>query len=310
MLMLNGGSISPAPSIAWNAGYCFKPYAGLNSLRKHLADFIDSKLVGTNPSTQTLAYNNWQDNGSSFTRNNSCWLNSSFLMCIPSWNTTTQRAANGALVSPRNVVYATHYRPNVGATVKFVRPDNTVFETTIESMMAVDIDLNQYGINSIYSTDVTIAKLAADVPSPFTFARIMPTNWLDYMPNLGYSQPKVPVFNIEQFRRCRVFDLGTVTVRPINSYIGLINLAKSTTAQRLNYHYDALAGDSGGAIMTTVNNTPVVLTTLKSGFGTGAGAGAGPNLTDYKNEINAAMTSLGGGYQLTEIDLTSFPVYA
>lgn len=309
MIILNGGSISGSPNKVWDAGYCIKPYAGLNSLRKNLSDFIDTKLVGTNPSTQTLVYINWQDNGSSFTRNNSCWLNSSYLMSIPSWNTTHQSQANGSLISPRHIVHASHYSPNVGATVKFVRPDNSIYETTIESRSAIQIDLNQYGINSVYNTDITISKLAADVPSPFVFARIMPSNWLQYLPNLGYSQPKVPVFNIEQLRRCRVLDLGVVTKRPENSYIGRINLGKPTNSQRLSYYYDAIAGDSSGAIMLIINNLPVVLTTFHTGLGTGAGAGSGPNLADYKNEINAAMTTLGGGYQLTEIDLTNFPRY-
>lgn len=309
MLILSGGPILPEPTNSWDAGYCLNPRAGFYSLRRHISDFIDDKLISTNPSTQTLAYANWQDNGSSVTRNSSCWINSSYLMSIPVWNTTLQSHGNGSLISPRHIVCATHYSPNIGDAVKFIEPDNTVFETNIESRIAVNIDLNQYGMNSVYSTDVTIAKLSENVPSVFTFARIMPNNWLSYMPNLGYSQPRVPVFNLDRFRRYRVFDLGAVTVRQVNSYIGRINLAKPTNAQRLNYYYDAIAGDSGGAIMTIVNGLPVVLTTLHTGLYSGAGAGAGPNLVDYKNEINNAMATLGGGYQLTEIDLSGFNFY-
>lgn len=39
------------------------------------------------------------------------------------------------------------------------------------------------------------------------------------------------------------------------------------------------------------------------------GAGAGSNLVPRKDAINTMMTNLGGGYQLTEVDLSSFPTY-
>ena len=51
-----------------------------------------------------------------------------------------------------------------------------------------------------------------------------------------------------------------------------------------------------------INNTAVLLTQWTFG-----GAGQGDEDAYYAPAINAAMTSLGGGYQLTEIDLTAFP---
>lgn len=36
---------------------------------------------------------------------------------------------------------------------------------------------------------------------------------------------------------------------------------------------------------------------------------AGPFYSHWIDEVNAAMTALGGGYQLTEIDLSSFAFY-
>jgi hypothetical protein len=34
--------------------------------------------------------------------------------------------------------------------------------------------------------------------------------------------------------------------------------------------------------------------------------GSGPSLTALKQDINAMMSELGGGYQLTEVDLSGF----
>ena len=39
-------------------------------------------------------------------------------------------------------------------------------------------------------------------------------------------------------------------------------------------------------------------------------AGVATSVAAFRDDINAAMTSLGGGYQLTTMDLSSFPDYA
>jgi hypothetical protein len=67
-----------------------------------------------------------------------------------------------------------------------------------------------------------------------------------------------------------------------------------------------VGGDSGHPSCIIINNQLVIMTCTYGGW---SGQIAGPNYLAYHTEINAAMTSLGGGYQLTEIDLSGFPTY-
>jgi hypothetical protein len=48
-----------------------------------------------------------------------------------------------------------------------------------------------------------------------------------------------------------------------------------------------------------LDNQPVILTVWTSPEG-------GTSITAFKEEINGLMTDLGGGYQLTEIDLSQY----
>jgi hypothetical protein len=42
---------------------------------------------------------------------------------------------------------------------------------------------------------------------------------------------------------------------------------------------------------------------------TWGGYGGGANVAAYATAINSAMSSLGGGYSLTSVNLTGFPTY-
>jgi hypothetical protein len=68
------------------------------------------------------------------------------------------------------------------------------------------------------------------------------------------------------------------------------------------FYRDVIPGDSGSPSFVIINNSAVLLTQWTYG-----GAGQGDEDVYYAPLINAAMTELGGGYQLTEIDLSAFP---
>lgn len=53
-----------------------------------------------------------------------------------------------------------------------------------------------------------------------------------------------------------------------------------------------------------VNNAMVLLCTWYGG-----GGGSGPFITHHRAAINAAMSTLGGGYTLTDADLSAFTTY-
>ena len=61
-----------------------------------------------------------------------------------------------------------------------------------------------------------------------------------------------------------------------------------------------ISGDSGNPAFLLIDDEPVLM--LTHFF-----AVYGPFYTSSFDEVNAAMTALGGGYQLTEINLTGYP---
>ena len=68
-----------------------------------------------------------------------------------------------------------------------------------------------------------------------------------------------------------------------------------------DYYEPKIGGDSGNPSFFVINNELVLLFTFTTG-----GAGGGTNLIYYFDEINQLMAELGGGYRLTEMDLSSF----
>ena len=63
-------------------------------------------------------------------------------------------------------------------------------------------------------------------------------------------------------------------------------------------------GCSGHPVFCLVNNELALLGCYFS-----ASAGSSVTRSDVRTAVNAAMTTLGGGYQLTNVDLSGFPTY-
>ena len=70
---------------------------------------------------------------------------------------------------------------------------------------------------------------------------------------------------------------------------------------RPDYYEDMVYGDSGSPRFLLLGNIPALICTLHYG-----GAGAGCFVTHFKSEIQFAMDSLCSGYELQEIDFSSF----
>jgi hypothetical protein len=72
-------------------------------------------------------------------------------------------------------------------------------------------------------------------------------------------------------------------------------------ATRLDFFEDIIRFDSGNPVFILINGQPILLTVWTRG-----GPGIGTSVTAFKADINQLMSDLGGGYQLTEVDLTGF----
>ncbi len=266
------------------------------SAAKHMCDAIDSRIVGKNTSHLPL-FTTQDHSGQVYTRNPGCWGADLDLTMISPWNSNGQNKKAGCLVSPRHLVSAKHYDLLTGSVVRFVGMNGQVCDRTVTNSIQ---DAN---------SDWMISVLNADVDEFISFAKVLGPNAFDYLPSLCLSpgagcNPFHPIaalctdqeekLNVQQwFREYPNYGVSGNT---------LSFFQPPTDAQRLLMYEYPVSGDSGSPVGVLVNNEFVLLTTW-------LGSTGGPSIQANYSEMNAAMTTLGGGYQLTPVDLTGFNFY-
>lgn len=140
-----------------------------------------------------------------------------------------------------------------------------------------------------WKSDLMVGLYDGDFPS---FAKVFPSNLFDYLPSL--SLKAVPAILCNQ------------SGEKIQRLTGIYSSAASKLSfVKINTNDTSIInGDSGNPAFLVVDGVPVLLGTL-----TGGGGGSITTIHDQLTDINAAMTALGGGYQLTEFDLSEYPSY-
>ena len=79
---------------------------------------------------------------------------------------------------------------------------------------------------------------------------------------------------------------------------------KPMDADEQAFYFALQSGDSGSPRFLIVNDELILLFTIH------LWSNSGPGLTANIAAVNSAMTTLGGGYQLTLADLSSFTDYS
>jgi hypothetical protein len=203
-------------------------------------------------------------------RNASCWAASVDLTPI------AKGSANaGILISPRHVLFVTHYYPAINTEM-------TWFTQANESVMRTVTAFATVPDTASYHPDLTVGILDSDVPATIGFAKVLnetglPSNWA------GYNVPVV-VRNRED--KLFVADIGT--------WGNSVSLSQPILASRLAKYNPMVSGDSGSPVCLVHDNKLVLVALVTFG-----GAGRGANISRHIAAINSAMTSLGGNHQLT-----------
>lgn len=265
------------------------------SLRKHIGDVVDAALAGKTASTGLPMFSTQDHSTPAYVRNVDCW-GAGFagaLTAITPWNSQLSVFYSGILVSPRHVIFATHFMPMPGAVLRFITATNVVVERTLSSLTS----LSQ---TEAYYPDLSIGKLDSDVPGTIAFARVLPSDWASKLPSLN-SYP-VLCANTDQEEHLHLRELSKLPSS--TSPRALVNFRKPVGTLRGEFYEDVVSGDSGNPAFLIINGQLVLLTVWTSG-----GSGAGTSVYAFKSAINATMASLGGGYSLTDADLSSFTSY-
>jgi hypothetical protein len=284
---------SQAVTVTTATGTDTDTYTGFlsGSLSAHLVSQVDPQLTGKTAATALPIFTTQNHTASTYVRNTACWAAPyvSALTAISPWNSQGGNQLAGILISPRHVLFATHYTAGVGAVMRFIKADNTVVERTITASQAVTVTASYY-------PDLTVGLLDSDVPAGIDYARVLPTNWANYLPSLNTISLKPPALCLDQEEKALETD-----VLALNT---MAQFVQPTTALRSAFYEDKIGGDSSNPACLIVNGQLVLLTCWTNG-----GAGSGTSVVDQRAAVDAIMTSLGGGYTTTAVNLSGFNSY-
>jgi hypothetical protein len=263
------------------------------SLRYAIATGVDTRISGKSAAAAKPIYSTQNHVTPAYTRNTGCWAYGVDLTPISPWNSDGGNYKAGVLVSPKHVVFATHYPVTGGTVIRFVATDNTVISRTVTGLTPLPGYVPYY-------PDVTIGGLDSAVPASISFARILPAS---YTGQLYYGVSRAPTINLDYEEKALVSDLSTITSN--TGYHGaMVSEQAPINTTRVQFYEDQIGGDSGNPICVIIDGKIVLLTVA-----TFAGPGFGTNIAYWKDGINTVMGGLGGGYTLTEADLSAYTSY-
>ena len=243
-----------------------------------VAEELDSMLeVAAAPSISKPIYSSQDFSNRVFVRNPTCWAAQIDLTGISPWNEYGGPRRAGTLISPRHIAFAKHYPLSTNPT-----HNKIVFVTN------GDVTVTRALVGVTYpASDIGIGILDADVPPEISFHKVLPRDWNDDLLEVR----DLPMLHLDQQEKALVRDMLRINLSSFH--------IESPDPLRAPFTESLIGGDSGNpAFLLIGGEALLILTHLSSGHG--------PCYTSWFDEVNAAMTSLGGGYQLTEFDLDGY----
>lgn len=255
------------------------------SLAREVQDAIDLRIEGKDPAAASPLFAagdrivEW---------NAQCWAADLawHLTALSVWNSQDGPRRAGVLISPRHLLFAAHFPVAAGSMVQFIAADGAVVQRTLTALKVHPEFKPNY-------PDIAIGVLDADVPPSISFVKVLPDDWRRNI----LSPVGLPVLSFDQWDRAGVRDVAVIGEQSI------VYREPQSPGRAALYH-PLIVGDSGKPAFWIIGNELVLLNVW-----TGGGAGSGTWLVPQKAAINAMMKELGGGYQLTDIDLSGFPSY-
>jgi len=102
---------------------------------------------------------------------------------------------------------------------------------------------------------------------------------------------------LDQEEKLLTRETMVITGSPYN----LVQMRQPANSTRAQWYEAVIGGDSGNPAGLVINDKLVLLTVWTYG-----GGGSGTSVVSFKTQLNSAMTTLGGGYTLTDADLSGF----
>jgi hypothetical protein len=241
-------------------------------------DAINVALIGKTTTDEPLFSTRTNTGSGTYVRSATSWAAPFDLTSAAVY--TANGTVVGTLISPRHVLLAHHAHPTTGQEVRLVTSGNAVVSRTISGSTV-----------QVGSTDIEIGKLSADVTS-CSFAKVL-------SPTQEALLVGAPILFLDQNQSAFVGDISSVTY-DTGGGIG-IHAIQSSDSSRSAFWKLYVSGDSSHPAYVILDGEAVLL---------GAAYSAGnswPSVAQNVTAINSAMTSLGGGYQLTQFKISTLP---
>lgn len=203
--------------------------------------------------------------------NSDCWASGLDWSGVALSNSTANNRRGATLISPQHVYMATHFPVGVGATVIYLTSAGEQITRTLSARQDV-------------GNDIMIGLLDSPVADA-TYYKVLPSNYREYISLI--QQPQI--ICTDQQRKA-------ILRNWLDSDQNVVHLTASQLSENI------ITGDSGQPIFTVIQDELVLL-------GSHWTATSGRNASSMIPQINSAMTSLGGGYQLSVVDLSAYTNY-
>jgi hypothetical protein len=253
-----------------------------------------------------------QDPAGPWVRNPDFWLADVDLTCVSAWNVGTNGVVRATAISPEHWVSCQHgWQPKVGDTLYFVGRSAGAGEPQPVSTHTVT------AVTGVPGADLRVGRMTPALPEWISFAKVLPSDHRLHLPS-GDNTAFLPVFRVNQD-----FQMNVHAWRPAGVRLHVLADLSPFTGEYSQYRQltnDVRFLDSGNPTFCLISGEAVLLSTQTSyiagpflsddGVVPPSSASPGGQRANFNYDlINAAMSTLGGGYQLTPIDLSAFPTY-
>ena len=281
--------ITVFPTTSFGETFTLNSCPATTDLFDHMSEQIDDRIEGVTVSNATKAIFSTRGNLTSpWVRSSTAWTNNGSSIDwtgMSPWNSRGGYTRAGTLITPRHIALANHYSLSVGDTVLFVDDDNNTETRTVSS------------VRRVLTTDIQIAKLNSDLPSSFTHYPILDNETFEKYLSDGYNMNDSTLPSVMFDQQDHAIVKNTRKSELISgSFLGH---STSTEVTRATFNENLIGGDSGNPGFVLIGGKPVLLLTHLSSV-------AGPSYPFHKDDIQNSIDSMGGSYQLSDIDLECF----
>lgn len=244
------------------------------------AEFDELLMAAQPPAQSKLIYTSQDFATKTFVRNPACWAAAFDLTGLSPWNGTGANTRAGTLVSPRHIVFAKHY------PISTVPGSNDIVFVTAD-----DVTITRQVVSVAFpGGDTAVGLLDSDVPPSIGFFKVLAKGWGKFL----WKTNGLPMLQLDQEEKALVRDMTFISGKKI-MHTNALGPLRSPFTETI------IGGDSGNAGFLLIDGEAVLMLTHYT-------ATSGPFYTQYFNEVDAAMTALGGGYQLTKFSLGNWLV--